>query len=84
MALNYAGFLTAPMLRVGWILFGRVATGIHQWDANLAQTMFLMPETVLVRRPRPCAVLRRRVLRRLQRRDPVRKSPARPPPTRGA
>jgi hypothetical protein len=47
MALSYAGLLTAPFLRVGWVIIARTSS-LDQWDANLAYSTSLVPQTVLV------------------------------------
>lgn len=47
MALSYAGLLTAPVLRLGWVLIARTSS-LDQWDANLAFTTSLAPQTVML------------------------------------
>ena len=46
MALMFASLLTAPALRVQWLLFG--ASGLHLDEANLVVAVFLVPETILL------------------------------------
>jgi hypothetical protein len=46
MALLFASLLTAPALRLQWLLFG--ATGLRLDEANLVISVFLVPETILL------------------------------------
>ena len=46
MALMFASLLTAPALRVQWLLLG--ASGLHLDEANLVIAVFLVPETILL------------------------------------